>query len=115
MEVKNLQTQKLIDSFYKLSKQKKKEMYATIARMLEAPTRKLTGINFSKLQKSSFVVEGDIVIIPKKLLASGNLEKKITIYANGFSEAAKKKYKNIKHLSDLLKDNVDYKKVKIIK
>jgi large subunit ribosomal protein L18e len=115
LDKKNLQTQKLISELYRLSKDKKKEVYAVIAKSLMAPTRKINAVNFFKLQKSSHVVDGDIIVIPGKLLAVGTLEKKITIYANGFSESAKAKFKNIKLLSDLIKDNVDYKKIKLIK
>jgi len=115
LDKKNLQTQKLISELYRLSKDKKKEVYAVVAKSLMAPTRKINGVNFFKLQKSSHVVDGDIIVIPGKLLAVGTLEKKITIYANGFSESAKAKFKNIKLLSDLIKDNVDYKKIKLIK
>ncbi len=115
LDKKNLQTQKLVEGLYKLSKDKKKEVYAVVAKSLQSPTRKIAGVNLLKLQKSSHVVDGDIVVTPGKLLGVGTLDKKITIYANGFSESTKAKFKNVKLLSDLIKDNVDYKKIKIIK
>lgn len=114
-DLKNLQTQKIVDELYKLSKDTKKEVYAVIAKALKAPTRNISGVNLLKLEKSSHIVDGDVVVTPGKLLGVGTLNKKIIIYANGFSDSAKAKFKNIKNISELIKDKVDYKKIKIIK
>jgi large subunit ribosomal protein L18e len=112
---KNLQTQKLVENLYKLSKDKKKDVYATVAKMLESPTRNQTSKNLFNLQNMTYIVDGDIIVIPGKVLGVGNLEKKITIYAVGISESAKKKYKGVKTMQDFCKDNIDYKKLKLIK
>ena len=112
---KNLQTQKLIENLYKSSKDKKKEIYASVARILESSSRKQPSKNLFNLQKMSYIKDGDIVVIPGKVLGTGNLDKKITIYALSFSESAKAKYKGLKTLKDFCKDNIDYKKVKLIK
>ncbi len=114
-DLKNLQTQKLIENLYKLSKDKKKDIYSVVARILESSTRKQPSKNLFNLQKMTCVFDEDIVVIPGKLLGTGNLEKKITIYCLNASESAKKKFKGIKTLKDFCKDNVDYKKVKLIK
>jgi large subunit ribosomal protein L18e len=114
-DLKNLQTQKLIENLYKLSKDKKKEIYAIVAKVLESSTRLQPSKNLFNLQKMNYISEGDIVVIPGKLLGTGNLEKKITIYCLNASESAKKKFKNIKSLKDFCKDNIDYKKLKLIK
>ena len=114
-DLKNLQTQKLIENLYKLSKDKKKEIYAIVAKILESSTRRQVSKNLFNLQKMSYIADGDIVVIPGKLLGSWNLEKKIIIYTLNASESAKKKFKNIKSLKDFCKDNIDYKKLKLIK
>lgn len=114
-DVKNLQTIKLIDGLYRISKDKNKDIYSVIAMCLETPARKNKAVNLSKLQKLSYILDGDVIVIPGKLLGFGDLNKNITIYANGFSKSVVAKYKNIKPLSSLLKDDVDYKKIKIIK
>lgn len=114
-DTKNLQIQKLIENLYKSSKDKKKEIYASVARILEASSRKQPSKNLFNLQRLSYIKDGDIVVIPGKVLGTGNLEKNITIYALSFSEAAKAKYKGLKTLKDFCKDNIDYKKVKLIK
>ncbi|HOZ35541.1 MAG TPA: 50S ribosomal protein L18e [archaeon] len=114
-DTKNLQTQKLIENLYKLSKDKKKEIYVSVAKILEASSKKQPSKNLFNLQKMSYINDGDIVVIPGKILGTGILEKKITIYALSFSESAKTKYKGLKTLRDFCKDNIDYKKVKLIK
>ncbi len=114
-DVKNIQTTKLIDGLYRISKDKNKDIYSAIAMCLETPARKNKAVNLSKLQKLSYILDGDVIVIPGKLLGFGDLDKKITIYANGFSKSVVAKYKNIKPLSSLLKEDVDYKKIKIIK
>lgn len=113
---KNIQKLELIDKFYKAAKENKKEIFSAIAQNLEAPRRKESRINLSKLEKLNAVVDGDIVIIPGKLLGTGILNKKITIYAGDFSKNASLKLNNkVKKLKDLLTDKIDYKKSKIIK
>ena len=114
-DMKGLQTQKLIEKLYKLSKDKKKDAYANIARVLEASSRKQPSKNLFNLQKMTYIVDGDIIVIPGKVLGTGSLEKKITIYALSVSDSAKQKYKGIKTLNDFCKDNIDFKKLKLIK
>lgn len=46
-------------------------------------------VNLYKLEK--FCKDGDVVIVPGKVLGSGKLTKKIIIYALGFSNSAKEK------------------------
>jgi len=114
-DIKNLQTLKLIERLYKLSKDKKKDAYANVARALEASSRKQPSKNLFNLQKMTYIVDGDIIVIPGKVLGTGHLEKKITIYCLNASTSAKQKYKGIKSLNDFCKDNIDFKKLKLIK
>lgn len=114
-DTKNLQTQKLIEYLYKASKDKKKDIYAIVAKTLESSSKRYPSKNLFNLQKMTYINDGDIVVIPGKVLGTGTLEKKITIYALSFSESAKSKYKNLKTLKDFCKDNVDYKKIKLVK
>lgn len=46
-------------------------------------------VNIYKLEK--FCNDGDVVIVPGKVLGSGELTKNITVYALGFSAPAKEK------------------------
>jgi large subunit ribosomal protein L18e len=69
-----------------------------------------------KLEK--YVKEGETAIVPGKVLSLGSLNKKMTVAALSFSDAAKTKInKNGEALSisDLLKKNPKASKVRIIK
>ena len=113
---KNLQKLDLMDKLHKFAKEKNKDIYYIIAKQLNAPKRKETKVNLAKLEKLKVVLDGDIIIIPGKLLATGVLNKNITIYAESFSKNASLKLNNkVKKLKDLLTDKIDYKKTKIIK
>ncbi len=108
MNVKRVKTnpelKKMIDAF---SKRKEKE-YKLIGKYLSRPKRKSKPVNLSKIEKVS--MDGDVVIVPGKVLAIGTLKKKLKIYAFSYSEACKRKISSsgseIHHISDLLKDNI---------
>lgn len=91
----------------KLKKQNKLE----IASMLALPKRKRVEVNINKLNKET--KEGENVIVPGKVLGSGNISHKITIAAFSFSQSAKSKLKDciIKDIEDIIKN----KDVKVVK
>jgi large subunit ribosomal protein L18e len=60
-----------------------------LAKKLSGPTRKQARVNLSELNKVS---EKNIMIVGK-VLGEGELDKKMTISALGFSESAKEKLK----------------------
>src|SRR3989344_334775 len=62
-----------------------------VARYLSASTRMMPEVNLTKLEKHSEA--GDIVVVPGKVLGSGSISKKITVYAFKFSEQAIEKLK----------------------
>jgi large subunit ribosomal protein L18e len=113
-DTKNIEKISIINKLYETSKLKKKDVYKRVAEIINCPTRNLPAVNLFKLEKLDVVKDGSIVIIPGKLLGTGVLKKKITIYAYNFSESTKKNVK-AKSLIDLCKDTIDYKKVLIIK
>ena len=67
-------------------KKTKKPIWKRIASMLEKPRRRRIEVNLWKINK--FTKEGDIVIIPGKILGFGELENKITISSFNASERA---------------------------
>jgi large subunit ribosomal protein L18e len=69
----------------------KKSGNLELAKALSVPTRKQAAVNVGKLND----VKKDSIIIPGKVLSSGNLKsgKKIKIYAINFSEKAEEKLK----------------------
>ncbi len=70
---------------------KKNKAWLNIARLISNSKRKYPSINLKEIEKQS--KEGDTVLIPGKVLGSGNLTKRIRISALNFSESAKEKLK----------------------
>ncbi|MAG52574.1 MAG: 50S ribosomal protein L18e [Nanoarchaeota archaeon] len=105
----------LIRDLTKLGKSKKIKLWLRIANDLEKPTRIRRTVNLYKIDK--FTREGETALIPGKVLSVGDLTKKLTIAAYQFSEKAEEKInksgKAIK-LQDLIKENPEGKKIRII-
>jgi large subunit ribosomal protein L18e len=96
---------------------KKKKEWLEIAGILSSPRVKKINVNLDKINEES--KEGDIVVVPGKVLSEGELNKKIKIVAFSFSEKAKEKILNAKgevlNMLDEIKKNPEAKGVKIIK
>lgn len=103
-----------IDKLFKAYKENKKDIYKRVAKLLEKSVRKNISVNLNKLEKLSVVKAGSIVIVPGKVLGTGNVSKDIVVYAYKFSDSAKEKLKNAKSIEDFCKDKIDYKKTLII-
>jgi len=95
----------------------KNQAWNKIAQILSGPTRKQSAVNLFQLDKAT--KEGDTVVIPGKILATGNLTKKIKICALSISDLAKTRLKESKSEFTLLrkeiKDNPKAEGVKIIR
>ncbi len=85
----NSQLQELIIELKKQDKLK-------LANLLARPRRRRIEVNLDKLSKETR--EGDLVIVPGKVLGKGDLGHKITIAALSFSEEARKKLKGCKFM-----------------
>ena len=100
----------------KVAIEKKRPLWKTIAVELSKPTRNRREVNIYKLDKNS--KEGEIIIVPGKVLGTGALSKKITVAALQFSESAKEKILSNKgevlSIEELMKKNPDAKGVKIM-
>ena len=78
--------------------------------------RSYPSVNITKIDK--FVRDGEIALVPGKVLSLGSLSRKTTVAAFQFSESAKEKInKNGEAISiqELLKKNPKGNKVRIIK
>jgi large subunit ribosomal protein L18e len=73
---------------------KKNEAWLPVAVLLSYPKRKQINKNLDEIDKIS--KEGDTIIVPGKVLANGNVSKKIRIAAIAFSGQAKEKLKSKK-------------------
>lgn len=96
---------------------KKKKNWLEVAGILSSPRLNKINVNLTLLNKEA--KEGETIIVPGKVLAEGELNKKIKIAAFGFSEKAKEKILKAKgetlSISEEIKKNPDAKGVKIIK
>jgi len=96
---------------------KKNKAWREIAGLISTPRKRQVSINLSDIDKKS--KQGEIIVIPGKVLSQGELNKKIKIVALNFSEKAKEKI--IKSGSEAIsmlkeiKSNTDAKGIKILK
>src|SRR3989344_9378264 len=74
----------LIRNLKKLSIEKKVKIWKTIAYELEKPTRIRRAVNLERIDR--VCRDNDVIIVPGKVLAAGDLTKKITVAAFSFSE-----------------------------
>jgi large subunit ribosomal protein L18e len=79
----------LIDSLKAESRSSGVGIWRDIALRLEKAKANWAEVNLSKLERNAS--EGDIVVVPGKVLGSGALNKKLTVAAYAFSESAKMK------------------------
>src|SRR3989338_3584022 len=91
-------------------------LFERLAEDLEKPTRQRREVNLSKI--SRYAKKGELVVVPGKVLASGELNQSITIAAWKFSQQAIEKISkaNAKAITinDLAKNGVKGAQVRII-
>jgi len=92
-------------------------LWGAIAKELDRSKRNRNDVNLSRINRHT--AEGEIAVVPGKVLASGALEHPITVAAFDFSDLAKTKIKaaggEVKTLTQLLVEGVDLSKIKLIK
>lgn len=96
---------------------KKKKKWEEVAGALSSPRVKKINVNLDKINKEA--KEGDVIVVPGKVLAEGEITKKIKVVAFGFSEKAKEKILKAKGevltILEEIKKNPEGKGIKIIK
>lgn len=68
---------------------KKQDKWIKIASLLSYPRRKRVSWNLDEIDKNC--EDGETAVVPGKVLSQGEISKKITIVALGFSEKTKEK------------------------
>lgn len=98
-------------------KAKKNDKWLEVAGLLSVPRRLKIEKNLGEIDKES--KEGDTIIVPGKVLAEGEISKKIRISALSFSQEAEKKLKakkcEIISLINEIEKNKKAEGVKILK
>lgn len=95
----------------------KKALWKRVAKELSRPRRKRVEVNLSKVD--AFANDGSTVLVPGKVLGSGNMNKKITVAAFTFSRSARDLISlsggKAVSISSLLKSNPSGRGVLIVK
>ncbi|GAB6056096.1 50S ribosomal protein L18e [Methanobacterium alkalithermotolerans] len=81
----------LIINLRKQSNQEQAAIWKDLAKRLERSNRRRAQVNLSKISRNSSVDE--TILIPGKVLGSGNLDHKVQVVALGFSKMAQEKIK----------------------
>ncbi|MBU5575306.1 MAG: 50S ribosomal protein L18e [Candidatus Aenigmatarchaeota archaeon] len=112
----NPKMKELIDFIREKGFKEKSNFLLDLARYLSKPRRKSIAVNIEKLER--YGKEDKILVIPGKLLSSGNLSKPLNIVALKWSKAAKDKILksggNIQDIKTFITQTNDYSNVIIL-
>ncbi len=112
----NPRLRELIVKLNDLARKENVKLWSRIAFELERPTRQRRIVNVSNLEK--YTKDGDNIIVPGKVLATGDLSHKLNIAAFRFSETAVEKITRAKGscvlIEDIMKKNPKAKGIRII-
>ena len=108
--------QNLIHELKKRSNEQSLNLWKRIANDLEKPTRQRRVVNLSRISRHT--KENEVIVVPGKVLGTGDLVHKVTISAFQFSNGAKEKIEKagakIIPLLELSKENPSGKGIRII-
>jgi|SRR3989338_1884761 len=79
-----------------------------LAKVISSGSRKYASVNLSQIDKETKT--GDTVIVPGKVLSSGDLSKKVRICALSISNSAREKLKKTKSEFALIKEEIKINK-----
>jgi large subunit ribosomal protein L18e len=115
-----MKNQLLIDTIKTLknaNKESGKAIWKALANELDKSKRKRVAVNLSRIDRHT--EKGEVVAVPGKVLAAGNLSKPVKIAAFSFSESAVEKIKEVKgeymSLEELLVSGIEPHQIRIIK
>ncbi|MCS7098880.1 MAG: 50S ribosomal protein L18e [Sulfolobales archaeon] len=112
----NLVLRKLIRELRKSSNQYSVGIWDYVAELLEKPSRERVVVNLSKLNRCCG--QGEYVVVPGKVLGSGDLEKPLLVAAVSFSKKAVEKIRKAGgstiSIPDLLKINPRGSNVRVV-
>jgi large subunit ribosomal protein L18e len=112
----NIVLRKTIRELYKLSRQNKAPIWRAVAEELEKPRRQRRVVNVSRINR--YTSDGDIVVVPGKVLGAGTIDHPVIVAAAAFSKTAVEKIKaaggEAIHILELARRNPRGSNVKII-
>ena len=105
-----------IISLKKAARDNDATIWRSIAKRLEGPSRNWPTVNISKLEYNS--QKNSKIVVPGKLMGSGNLTKKVTVSAYSFTKSATEKIEKAGgkclQYNDFIKSNPKGKDVMVI-
>ena len=113
--MKNQHLTTLVQELKKNSIETKVKLWKRIAIDLEKPTRNKRIVNIFKIDQNANLNE--TIIVPGKVLGTGELTKKVVVAAYNFSDSAYKKIKEKGEaisIQELMKKNPQGRKVRIL-
>ncbi|AGB04901.1 ribosomal protein L18E [Aciduliprofundum sp. MAR08-339] len=116
MAKNNPELVKLLTELRIQAKKKNAPIWRDIAERLERPLRVWPEVNVSRIER--YANEGDVILVPGKVLGSGVITKKVTVAAWKFSKGAKEKIESIggktMTIKELMKKNPTGSNVRIM-
>ena len=112
---KNTQLMELLQLLKKTAIENKAPVWKRVATDLEKPTRRRRIVNVYKIEK--YAKDNDIVVVPGKVLGTGDINKKVTVAAHSFSDEALKKINekgSALSIKELVQKNPSGKKIKLM-
>ncbi len=98
----------LIERLLEESARRNTRLWKDLAYRLARPRKLMAEVNVSKINRYA---RGSTVVVPGKVLSSGNIERKITVAALAFSEKAREKIERSGGraitIEELIEDNPD--------
>ena len=98
------------------SKSRERAAWGRVAELLSRPARRRPEVNLSKINR--YANDGDVVLVPGKVLGTGKLTKRVTVAAFTFSKGAIAKIEEAGGRPLALRDAVnevkEFKNVKIV-
>jgi large subunit ribosomal protein L18e len=88
----NIHKRKLIRELKKLSTNTGKPIWRRASELLMKPRRQRVEVNLSRINRHS--LEGEVIIVPGRVLGAGKLDKKVMIIAESFTRKAMEKISN---------------------
>lgn len=112
----NNKLKETIQELKKISIEKKIPLWKRVATELEKSNRNRRIVNLTRINLHT--KSGEIIVVPGKVLANGELDHKVSIVAWKFSQQAMNKIKEAKgeiiSLDDFMKKEIKGRKVRII-
>ena len=112
----NIVLRKTIRLLRKIAREHKSALWKDIAERLEKPRRQRVTVNISKINR--YTKEGDVIVVPGKVLGMGILDHSVTVAAISFSASAIEKISKAGgkclHIIELALNNPKGSNIKII-